>query len=155
MPDLEDVKMVVDFISTKAMKLNFKFKLFIYGSILDGYGQDMDIIVELPKGKFEEYRTQCILMEDGLFPFSDQFLTNFSSMFWMYFSPKEGRSNVALKTIGIDIEEMAGKLEIESCVLDIVCLPRGWDNPDTEVFNDLKKDLMGSCDPHFLENASE
>ena len=127
-------------------------KVLLYGSIINaGMGRDIDIVLEVELKTFQEYTGLCMVVLDGVHPFSEDLLESRHSAAFDYFSPKGPRSKAALKTIGLAIEKLHfGVLESS---LDIVCLPEGWDDVKSQVHCDLKVALRSSRDPQYLERV--
>lgn len=130
-------------------------RLFLYGSTVNnGSGHDIDLILEVSLDKFKDYAGYCGVVLNGIRPFSDDLLDQnypFPGPEWEYFSPKEPRSKSALATICVDIRTL--KIEVPREALDVVCLPKGWDDEKSSIFHDLGLLLRNSKDPHFLFNA--
>lgn len=134
-------------------KLDFSFKIYLFGSIFYyGHGNDIDIIVEVPIEVFEEYKARCLVLHDGIIPYSKRLVADYHSLYWSYFSPAQTRSEEALRTICVELDSMACFTK-GSVFLDISCLPVGWDKIDSEIFSALNKEFRGTIDPDFLINA--
>lgn len=127
-------------------------KILLYGSIVNvGMGSDIDLILEVEMEAFQNYTGLCMVVLDGVHPFSEDLLEPHHSAAFDYFSPKGPRSKAALKTIGVAIEKLHfGVLESS---LDIVCLPEGWDDVKSQVHRDLKDALRTGRDPQYLEHV--
>lgn len=73
-------------------------------------------------------------------------------LYWSYFSPVLERSTQALRTINVEIDDIAALLE--NVYSDIVCLPVGWNDRESKAYRRLKEDFRDLADPCFLENAA-
>lgn len=135
--------------------------MYLYGSVsAAGQGYDLDVILEVDLDAFETYCRYCLYVLDGVTPFTNDLLQPRHGQGWDYFSPKSARTRVALETIGIDpagfkeavLTEAIGQIRFEN--LDIVCLPEGWDTPDSDVYQRLERAMSNSRDPLFLLQAA-
>lgn len=128
-------------------------KIWLYGSVAScGSGNDLDLILEVDHAAFSEYAGQCTVVLDGVRPVSDDLLFGFYGAYWEYHSPKAERSMVAISTVGIAVEQL--NLRISEEILDIICLPEGWDDKTTTVYGELQQALARSRDPNFLRHAA-
>lgn len=155
MVTLEKAIAVVDAIIEEARNIETDtgFKLYLYGSTVNGHGRDIDIIIEVSEELFEQYKGTCLFESDGIVPYSNRLLTPFPSHYWSYFSPQVERSKHALSTIGVEQDSIVPLLG--DVILDAVCLPEGWNNPESEIFMRLMEDFEGMIDPNFLVNAAK
>jgi hypothetical protein len=75
---------------------------------------------------------------------------------WEYFSPKKARVASAFETIKINLADcMSDIADVSVEDLDIICLPEGWDVPESNAHKTLCDMLSRSSDRNFLQRALE
>ncbi len=134
-------------------------RALIFGRVaIQGLGDDLDLIVEVPEEAFVKFASNCIGALDGFHPILKALMS--SSAYWNYHSPVEARRNYAFAAIGIETEESRRQLReiILDKDIDILCLPVGWINPgyadellkknfgntgkDVDIFENIKQSML-------------
>ncbi|EFK95845.1 protein containing Phosphoglycerate mutase // Nucleotidyltransferase [sediment metagenome] len=129
--------------------------VYLFGSVVtQGYGRDLDIVVETSDDVFLQFASQCIGTLDGFHPIEKVLLPEYS-MYWDYYSPALARLQYALSALGISDVQMS---ELATIVpeekVDIVCLPVGWNKKGNHVYNLLEENFGLGGDSKLLTNIA-
>ncbi len=150
---IEDVRGQLAILGTVAER-NSQSQLLaihLFGGTVRGDGNDIDVILEVPFHLFEGYAGDCITVYDGIHPTSKEGkMPRFYGAAWDYFAPKGKRTKLALETAIPHTEISLGS---KAADFDIICLPNGWQEPESSVSLVLNAFLGESGDPLFLENV--
>lgn len=130
-------------------------KVYLFGSIAKhGSGNDVDLVLEVPRQVFLEFVSECIGALDGFHPVTAQLLPC-ASAYWDYESPKEARAKYALNAITVPTDASDGLAEVVPYdKIDILCLPVGW-RDKTDVNKVLHTAFGFGKDPKLLQHVIE
>lgn len=130
-------------------------KVYLFGSIAKhGFGNDVDLVLEVPHKVFLEFASACVGALDGFHPVTAQLLP-WASAYWDYESPKEARAKYALSALAMlpDASDgLAGIVPHDK--IDILCLPVGWKDK-TDVNKVLNTAFNLGKDPNLLQHVIE
>jgi hypothetical protein len=125
-----------------------QFNFYLFGSFARfGAGNDVDVFVEVDTKLFKQFQKGCYY--DGVDPIVKA-VNDPTDAFWMYFSPKDRRTEIALTILGITREqffEMVRGLPLD--IFDFIFLPKNW--RDRRVMKRLKKHT-DPYDENFFQN---
>lgn len=127
-------------------------KVYLFGSIAKhGSGNDVDLVLEVPRKVFLEFASACVGALDGFHPVTVQ-LSPWASAYWDYESPKEARAKYALNAITVPPDVTVGLAEIVPYEkVDILCLPTDW-RGKADVNQMLHKAFGFGKDPKLLQH---
>lgn len=127
-------------------------KVYLFGSIAKyGSGNDVDLVLEVPRKVFLEFASACVGALSGFHPVTAELLP-WASAYWDYESPREARAKYALNALTVPTDasdELAGIVPYEK--IDIICLPTGWQDK-TDVNQVLHKAFGFGKDPKLLQH---
>lgn len=130
-------------------------KVYVFGSIAKhGSGNDVDLVLEVPRNVFLEFATSCVGALDGFHPVTAQLLPCANAC-WNYESPKTARAEYALSTLAVPpgVSTELAKI-VPQDKIDILCLPIGW-RDKTDVNQVLHKAFGFGKDRNLLKNIIE
>lgn len=127
-------------------------KVYLFGSIAKhGSGNDIDLVLEVPRKVFLEFASACVGALDGFHPVTAQLLP-WASAYWDYESPKEARAKYALDALSVLPDAGDNLSEIVPYEkVDILCLPIGW-RDKTDVNQVLHTAFGFGKDPRLLQH---
>lgn len=128
-------------------------KVYLFGSIAKhGSGNDVDLVLEVPRKVFLEFASACVGALDGFHPVTAQLLP-WASAYWDYESPKEARAKYALNALTVLSDASDGLAGIvPHDKIDILCLPVGWKDK-TDVNKVLNTAFNLGKDPNLLQHV--
>lgn len=147
----EHAERYVAMLKQAASKKRLK-KVYLFGSIAKhGSGNDVDLVLEVPRTVFLEFASACVGALDGFHPVTVQ-LSPWASAYWDYESPKEARAKYALEAITVPPDVSVGLAEIVPYEkVDILCLPTDW-RGKADVNQMLHKAFGFGKDPKLLQH---
>lgn len=148
---LEHAKRYAAMLRQAASKNRLK-KVYLFGSTAKhGSGNDVDLVLEVPRNVFLEFAYACVGALDGFHPVTAKLLP-WASAYWGYKSPREARAKYALDALVVSINARDGLAGIVPCEkIDIICLPIGW-RDKTDVNQVLHKAFGFGKDPDLLQH---
>lgn len=134
--------------------------IYVFGSARHeiSHGQDIDLLIEVDSELFLQFSRECFVAGiDHIAPIVHRD-ASCDGNFWNYFSPREVRSEAALKVLGVSRDDIlkTDGMDIPRKALDIICLPVGWDVPP--IFEELQAAISAahrSADPNFMRNLRD
>lgn len=127
-------------------------KVYLFGSIAKyDSGNDVDLVLEVPRKVFLEFASACVGALDGFHPVTAGLLP-WASAYWDYESPREVRAKYALNVLSLlpnAGDRLAGIVPYEK--VDILCLPTDW-RSRADVNQILHKAFGLGKDPNLLRH---
>jgi hypothetical protein len=148
MVSLGEAKDIVKKLAVKFPSRDF----FLFGSVVRmGFGNDIDIMIEIEELEFAEHAISC--NSQGLYPFPPYFMDS-DDLYWTYFSPRRARTKLVAEMLGISLEEFIRIIHNilklgPKWELDIIFLPKNW--REKKILCALKK-FTDPYDVNFFEN---
>ncbi len=134
--------------------------IYVFGSARsrkDG-GNDIDLLIEVSPELFDQFRDECDTAGIGHIAPVVYRDASCDGNFWNYFSPREVRSEAALKVLGVSRDDIlkTDGMNIPRKALDIICLPVGWNA--SPLLEELQVKISASyknADSHFMQNLRD
>lgn len=134
--------------------------IYVFGSARsrkDG-GNDIDLLIEVSPELFDQFRDECDTEGIGHIAPVVHRDASCDGNFWNYFSPREVRSEAALKVLGVSRDDIlkTEDMNIPRKALDIICLPVGWNvSPLLDELQAEISALYKNVDPRFMQNLRD
>lgn len=134
--------------------------IYVFGSARHeiSCGQDIDLLIEVRSELFLQFCRRCFINGiDHILPvvYRD---ASCEDNFWNYFSPREVRSEAALKVLGVSRDDIlkTDGMDMPRKALDIICLPVGWNV--SPIFEELQIGISAAhknADSYFMQNLRD
>lgn len=148
-------KVKAEALAKRFKQVNANIRVYLFGSVArDRIGRDLDFILEVTDAVFQDYADRCL---DSLgVHWAVNRLVDPGDYFWTYYAPNAVRSEAAFAALGAKSDtaflEASAAAGVPVDQLDIICLPEGWNVPESTV-QMLLSAALNADDPQFLENV--